>query len=210
MPVTEPKRLSVFAALVLGVTCVACAASPAPTAVPAGRQTPSPANPTRVPAPSSSETVVVSPDFEPPDALCPGPLGKVDPPGVRVRIGDREPIAATMGSGGLLTCGTSGQYDVGDLTYPAPLVAQADDKLTFAVDPGWKILWFQEFDNPKRGDGAGMTPGVRVVGGPAEVTIPVPGRTGDMTVGMDMWVARDDGKVIAKIEPIVWVQPAGG
>ena len=46
-----------------------------------------------------------------------------------------------------------------------------------------------------------MTPGVRVAGGPAEVSIPVPGRTGDMIVGMDMWVARDDGKVTARIEP---------
>ena len=54
-----------------------------------------------------------------------------------------------------------------------------------------------------------MTPGVRVEGGPAEVSIPVPGRTGDMIVGMDMWVARDDGRVTARIEPMVWVRPAG-
>ena len=30
-----------------------------------------------------------------------------------------------------------------------------------------------------------------------------------MIVGMDMWVARDDGKVTARIEPTVWVRPAG-
>ena len=167
------------------------------------------ADPTPVPNPSSSSDVIVTQDFEPPVPLCPGPLGQVDPPGVRVRIADGEPIAATMGSAGLQTCGTSGASDVGDLTYPAPLVALAGDTLTFAVDPGWRILWFEAFDHPKRGDGANMTPGVRVAGGPAEVSIPVPGRTGDMIVGMDMWVARDDGKVTARIEPTVWVQPAG-
>jgi hypothetical protein len=184
----------------------AATSAPAATSVPAS---PGVAEPTPVPNPSSSADVVVTLDFAPPAPLCPGPLGQVDPPGVRVRIADGAPIAATMGSFGLQTCGTSGEYDVGDLTYPAPLVALAGDELTFAVDPGWQILWFEAFDHPKRGDGGGMTPGVRVAGGPAEVSIPVPGRSGDMTVGMDMWVVRDDGKVTARIEPIVWVQSAG-
>jgi hypothetical protein len=31
-----------------------------------------------------------------------------------------------------------------------------------------------------------------------------------MIVGMDVWVARDDGKATASIEPTVWVRPAGG
>ena len=218
------RRLRRLAAIaVVALACAACSSSPAPSPASVGAtaaagtpvaqasptQPPAPADPTPVPNSSSSADVVVTPDFEPPVALCPGPVGPVDLPGVQVRIGDGQPIAATMGSGGIFTCGTSGQFDVGDLTYPAPLVAQATDKLTFAVDRGWKILWFEEFDHPKRGDGGNLTPGVRVAGGPAEVTIPVPGRTGDMTVGMDMWVARDDGKVVAKIEPIVWVQPAG-
>jgi hypothetical protein len=152
----------------------------------------------------------VTQDFEPPAPLCPGPLRQVDPPVVQVRIADGKPIAATMGSAGLQTCGTSGEFDVGDLAYPAALVATADDKLTFTVDPGWHILWFEAFDHPKRGDDTNVTPGVRVAGGPAEVSIPVPGRAGDMIVGMDVWVARDDGRATAKIEPTVWVRPAGG
>ncbi len=222
MPSHGSHRLRGFAPFILAMACTGCASSPAPSAAAIARTTaaapatatlpasPRVADPTAVPNPTSSADVIVTQDFEPPAPLCPGPLGPVDPPGVRVRIADGEPIAATMGSGGLQTCGTSGEYDVGDLTYPAALVAIGDDRLTFAVDPGWHILWFEAFDHPKRGDGTNMTPGVRVADGPAEVSIPVPGRTGDMIVGLDVWVARDDGKVTAKIEPMVWVRPAGG
>ena len=221
MPSLGSHRWHGFAIVVLAFACSGCASSSVPSAAAVAATTaaapptttvpvsPRMADPTPVPNPSSSSDVIVTQDFEPPAPLCPGPLGPVDPPGVRVRIADGEPIAATMGSAGLQTCGTSGEYDVGDLTYPAPLVALAGDTLTFTVDPGWRILWFEAFDHPKRGDGANMTPGVRVAGGPAEVSIPVPGRTGDMIVGMDMWVARDDGKVTARIEPTVWVRPAG-
>ena len=222
MPSLGPHRWQGFALLIFAFSCAACASSPAPSAAAIAATTPaaptdtaapvSPrvADPTPVPNPSSSADVIVTQDFEPPAPLCPGPLGQVDPPGVQVRIADGEPIAATMGSGGLQTCGTSGEYDVGDLTYPAALVAFADDRLTFTVDPGWHILWFEAFDHAKLGDGTNMTPGVRVAGGPVEVSIPVPGRAGDMIVGMDVWVARDDGRATARIEPMVWVRPAGG
>ena len=220
MPSLGSHRPHGFALVILASVCAGCASSPAPSAAAVAATTAAPAtatvtaspriaDPTPVPNPSPSSVVIVAQDFEPPTPLCPGPLEQVDPPRVRVRIADGEPIAATMGSAGLQTCGTSGEYDVGDLTYPAPLVALADDKLTFAVDPGWRILWFEAFDHPKLGDGANMTPGVRVAGGPAEVSIPVPGRTGDMVVGMDVWVAREDGRVTARIEPTVWVRPGG-
>ena len=109
-----------------------------------------------------------------------------------------------------MTCSTTGSSDVGDLEYPAPLVALADDELTFAVDPGWHILWVEEFDKPKRGEGGNVTPGVRVAGGPAEVTIPVPARTGNMIVGAHLWVVRDDGRLVASVEPMVWVRVEPG
>jgi hypothetical protein len=184
MPSLGSHRRHGFALVILAFACSGWHRRPCParrvaattSAVPATATvlgSPSVADPTPVPNPSSSSDVIVTQDFEPPAPLCPGPLGQVDPPGVRVRIADGEPIAATMGSAGLQTCGTSGEYDVGDLTYASPLVAIADDTLTFTVDPGWRILWFEAFDHPKRGDGSGMTPGV-ASRGTAEVSIPVP------------------------------------
>ncbi len=96
--------LACAAVLVGAVTVPAPASATAPVATPVAQAgptlPPAPADPTPVPNPSSSSDVIVTPDFEPPAALCPGPVGQVDPPGVRVRIGDGQPIAATMGSGG--------------------------------------------------------------------------------------------------------------
>ena len=42
--------------------------------------------------------------------------------------------------------------------------------------------------------------------GPAEVTIPVPERTGNLIVGMTMWVASDDGRTVAQLSPSTWVR----
>ena len=135
MPSLGSHRWHGFAIVVLAFACSGCASSSVPSSAAVAATTaaapptttapvsPRMADPTPVPNPSSSSDVIVTQDFEPPAPLCPGPLGQVDPPGVRVRIADGEPIAATMGSAGLQTCGTSGEYDVGDLTYPAPLVA---------------------------------------------------------------------------------------
>jgi len=55
-----------------------------------------------------------------------------------------------------------------------------------------------------------VTPGTAVAGGPSEVTIPVPPRTGNIIVGATMWVVRDDGRVVASLTPSVWVRVAGG
>ena len=210
--------LVIVPALVLGACSSSLPPAPAhstgqaatPVAVAAPTETATRLAPTPVPIPSSSSGVIVTPDFEPPAALCPGPGGQVDPPNVRVRVGDGRSMPATMGASGVMTCSTTGSSDVGELEYPAPLVALADDELTFAVDRGWHILWFEEFDHPKRGEGGSMTPGVRVAGGPAEVTIPVPTRTGNMIVGAHLWVVRDDGRVVASVEPMVWVRVEPG
>jgi hypothetical protein len=152
----------------------------------------------------------VTPDFEPPAARCPSPPGSIEPPDVRVRAEEGKPIAATMGTTSVQTCSTTGVSDVGELDYPAPLTAHAGDELTFSVDRGWRILWVEEFDKPKRGEGGNVTPGVRVAGGPAEMTIPVPARTGNMIVGAHLWVVSDDGTVVASVEPMVWVRVEPG
>ena len=191
MPSLGSHRLRGFAPFVLALACAGCASSPAPSAAAIardgggrsgnrGRAGEPAASPTRPPSriPRRAPDVIVTQDFEPPAPLCPGPLGQVDPPGVRVRIADGQPIAATMGSSGSRRARRPGSTTSATSTYPAPLVALADDELTFAVDPGWHILWFEEFDHPKRGDGGNMTPGVRVAGGPAEVSIPVPAGPG--------------------------------
>ena len=122
-----PRPWHGAALLFLAVAGAGCASAPAPTATTIAPTTAAAAapgtasvpvsprvdEPTPVPNPSSSSDVVVTQNFEPPAPLCPGPVGQVDPPDVRVRIADGEPIAATMGSFGLATCGTSGDYDVG-------------------------------------------------------------------------------------------------
>ena len=42
--------------------------------------------------------------------------------------------------------------------------------------------------------------------GPAEVSIPVPARTGNRIVGMTMWVVSDDGRTVAQLNPSTWVR----
>ena len=98
---------------------------------------------------------------------CPPPE-----PNVSVRIGDGAPVPATMGSSTTQTCTTTGVADVGELDYPAPLVGDAGDDLTFAVDGGWHIRWIQEFDRDKREESGDTTRAGPVADGPAEVTDP--------------------------------------
>ena len=202
----------------LAAVVIACAAPPtpepalpspsAPTAVevPAGPV----ADPTPVPMPSASVDVIVYPDFVPPTPACPAPLGPAEAPGVRVRVGDGAPLAATMGSSMVMTCSTTGVSDVAEMDFPAALVARPDDELIFAVDRGWTSLWLDEFDHEKDGEGGNVTPGTHAPDRGAEVAVPVPGRTGDMIVGANAWVIRDDGRVVAQIAPAVWVRVGEG
>jgi hypothetical protein len=202
----------------VAVAVIACAvpltlepASPPPRAPAALEQPPGlVADPTPVPMPSASVDVIVFPDFVPPTPACPAPLGPAEAPAIRVRVGDGDPMAATMASSTVMTCSTTGVSDVGDMRYPAPLVARPDDELIFAVDPGWTILWLDEFDHEKNGEGGNVTPGTRAPDPGNEVAVPVPKRTGDMIVGADIWLIRDDGRIVAQVAPAVWVRVGGG
>jgi hypothetical protein len=108
----------------------------------------------------------------------------------------------------MMTCSSTGVADVARLDYPAPLVANAGDQLTFAVDGGWHIRWIQAYDRDKRDEGSNTTPGGPVADGP-EVTIAVPARTGDMIVGMTLWAVSGDGRTVAQLNPSVWVRVDG-
>lgn len=206
----QRRRVRSFAITALAVASVGCASTPLPSSVPAvpsaTAATETVVLPTPVPVPSSSAEVVVTPDLEPPGPLCPGPAVPAPEPNVSVRIGDGAPVPATMGSSTTQTCTTTGVADVGELDYPAPLVGDAGDDLTFAVDGDWHIRWIQVFDRDKREESGDTTREGPVAEGPPEVTIPIPARTGNSIVGMTMWVVSDDGRTVAQLNPSTWVR----
>lgn len=209
-------RPSVTGLVLVAVAAVlACAPSPSPSPAPhaSSPDAPSPMAaaetivvPTPVPAPSA-DAGQVDAEFTPPEPACPAPDGGVGPPrSVDVTNDKGEGLRTAMGSDEARGCGVIGIGDAAPPEYEAWFDVLGPDHLRFEVESGWGIVFYRP--SVATGDGEVLHggPGVVVSGAPEFVVVPTPTGSGDAVVALDMWVVRDDGKVVARIAPSVLVR----
>jgi hypothetical protein len=200
-----PPTLKRAALLVALFTAVGCNAS-APSSAPVVSASPAPAadDPTPVP-PGPTASPAEGAEFVPPAPGCPSPAGPVEPPDVLVSVGGGPGIVATRGSTTLATCTTSSASDVVSSEHPAGIAASPGDMLSLTLPAGWRFLHWEGFDRPADGEGGNVWPGVDTPDRPGRIEVPVPARNGDSIAGYTLWVIRDDGRVVGRVEIVIQV-----
>jgi hypothetical protein len=128
--------------------------------------------------------------FTPPLAQCPSPAGQVRLPDVTVSVGGAPGIVGTRGPSTTLTCTTTGTQDVVPSDPTGIISAANGDRLKLALSTGWGFL---------RVEGSVMTP-IDTTDRPSLIEVPVSSPTGESIVRLNLWLVRDDGRVVGQME----------
>ena len=110
-------------------------------------------------------------------------------PDVIVSVGGAPGIVATRGSSTVLTCTTTGTYDVVP-SDPIGIVSAANgDRLELALPTGWGFLRVE-----------GVTTPIDTPDRPSRIDVPGPARLGESIVSFNLWLLRDHGRVVGYLE----------
>lgn len=134
--------------------------------------------------------------FTPPLAQCPSPAGQVLLPDVTVSVGGAPGIVGTRGPSTTLTCTTTGTQDVVPSDPTGIISAANGDRLKLALPTGWGFL---------RIEGNVMTP-IDTPDRPSLIEVPVSAPMGESIVRLNLWLVRDDGRVVGQMEISVRVR----
>jgi hypothetical protein len=206
----QPWKLLLAAAVLLGALVGAV------LAVGAWNSRPSLVVVVPVPSPSAEPSVAVvepsaAPSLEPtpyapPAATCPSPASAVRIPDVTVSVGGGPGVVATRGSSTTVTCTTTGSEDVVPARPTTGVSAHVGDRLTLSLPTGWAFLHVESGDGPVTGDGGNVNAPIDTPDLPSQVDVPAPGRLGESIAGLNVWMIRDDGKVVGQLEILAHVQ----
>ncbi len=208
----------VLVSLVAVVSIAGCAfgtvATASPTPVPIVDVSPTAfaaqtAEPSLTPVPTATTVAPIETTFEdfvPPSPLCPAPLVAVDPPVVNVRAGDGAWHVTVPEPATVTTC-SSARSDDRPAAEPSEfLLLDKGSRLTFGLEPAWRILAWTGYDHPKDGEGANVWPGGTTPDMPTSIELPI-APTRDVIVGVEIWCISADSRVIAHVGGVAWVRP---
>ena len=150
----------------------------------------------------SSTAAWVSPPvraFVPPPAECPSPGDAVTLPDVTVSVGGAPAVVATRWSSTTMTCTTTGTDDRPVSTPSGVVSAQAGDRFVLALPTGWVFLSVEATDRATTAE-ATTRPPIDTIDRPVRVDVLVPTQSGESIVGFTLWIVRDDGRVVGRLE----------
>jgi hypothetical protein len=125
---------------------------------------------------------------------------------VTVSLGGASAVPTATTGEMVMTCSTVNPSDIGEVA-PRPFTAvRAGDPIQVAVETGWEILHWEGFDRPLDGEGTNVIVGETPTDGPRAITIAAPNRTGDVILGVTLWAQTGDGRVIASLSRVIWLQ----
>ena len=200
----EPWKLLAAAALLLAALTGAAAAvgawntRPALVVVVPSASPSSQPNATPAPSPSAVEPSAEPTPFAPPAATCPSPASAVRLPDVTVTVGGAPGIVATRWGSTTMTCTTTASGDAIPSSPTTVISASPADRLTLALPAGWAFLRLELTDGATS-QAATTRPAVDTPDRPSRIEASVPARPGESIVGFDLWMVRDDGRVVGQL-----------
>lgn len=111
-------------------------------------------------------------------------------------MGGAPGIVGTRGPSTTLTCTTTGTQDVVPSDPTGIISAANGDRLKLALPTGWAFL---------RVEGNVMTP-IDTPDRPSLIEVPVSAPMGESIVRLNLWLVRDDGRVVGQMEISVRVR----
>jgi hypothetical protein len=168
---------------------------------------PSPVPSPTVPAlPSESPAATEPLEYEPPAPSCPAPPGPVSAPPLAAVVGEGEAFAPTLTSDLVSTCSTVQPGDYAAVEPETSVRARAGELMRFVLDQGWHVLQWEGFDRSRASEGANVIEGEIPDGRPNFISLRVPDRSGDVILGVTIWAATTDGRVVAMVSASVWLE----
>jgi hypothetical protein len=119
-------------------------------------------------------------------------------PDVTVSVGGASGVIATRWSSTTMTCTTTGTDDSPGLPSSKVVSTRAGDQLALVLPTGWAFLRVEVVDWATTGDATARPP-IDRPDHPAQVHVLGPARSGDSIVGFDLWIIRDDGRVVGQL-----------
>jgi hypothetical protein len=150
------------------------------------------------PRSSASEAPGPTP-FVAPSPECPAPAYAVEPPNVAASAGGRLAVFATRGSHTVVTCSTSGSSDASPTSPTERLEARRGETISLSLPADWRFVHWEGSDAAAVGEGANVWQPTDLPDPTRSFELPVPNRTGDSIVTLDVVVVSLDRHVVMRI-----------
>ena len=134
--------------------------------------------------------------FAGPSPKCPGRTTASEPPAVVASVGVGPKVAGQIGSYTITTCSTTGSADMAGGNPTNAVDAKPGDELAVSVGTGWRIIRWEESDDPVAGDGTTTSQPVNVPEGTRAIRVAVPTRDGSSIVWLTLTMVTDDGRAV--------------